>query len=61
MSDAPISSALTLEKFREIVRTASKNSVQPLKVMNEAEAKRMTNDDPFGRVWCVGDEYYGLE
>lgn len=52
---------VTLEQLRKISRTLRRNAVPPMRVMNAAEAKRMTSDDPAGHVWHVGDEYYRLE
>ena len=59
--DINVKGAVTLDELRKIGRTLCRNAVPPMKVMNAAEAKRMTADDLAGHVWHVGEEYYRFE
>lgn len=51
---------VTLEQLRKLSAELSRDAIMPLKVMDEAQAKRMTADDPLGHVWTVGEEYYHI-
>lgn len=59
--DVNVRGAVTLEQLRKISQTLSKNAVKPFRVKNSAVAKAMTDNDPTGHVWQVGEEYYRLE
>lgn len=59
--DLTVSGAMKIKYMRKIILELRKNSVSPSKVMSAAEAKQMTDDDPSGHVWHVGEEYFRLE
>ena len=51
---------LTLADVSAAAEYLRTHAVKPLTVMSKDEAKRLTEADPFGRKWHVGEEYYLL-
>lgn len=49
---------LTLEKFREVVAKMRENAIKPRTIKTKKEARQLTKQDPVGRKWKVGEEYY---
>ena len=56
---------LTIDSLRRLMGNIRAGAIHPWIgtgiVTNEAEAQRMTEEDPTGRVWKVGDEYYRVQ
>ena len=61
MAEDGMANGIKLGELREISRTLRRNAVPPMKVGDAAEARRMSEEDPSGHVWSVGEEYYRLE
>lgn len=59
MTDA-MTRKLTLNDVAAAAEYMRTHAVKPLTVMSKSEAKRLTETDPFGRKWRVGEEYYLL-
>lgn len=51
-------SGLTLEKIRSAADLMRKNDIPACVVKTKKEALEMTRNDPGGREWKVGEEYY---
>lgn len=49
---------LTLEDLRKVSSELLANRVKPRTVQTEEEAQRLTESDPVGHVWHVGEEYF---
>ena len=49
---------MNLELIRKIAAGLEKNKVSPRTVKTQQEAREMTANDPCGRVWREGEEYF---
>lgn len=52
--------SLTLEKMRALREFAIKNEKKPFVVKTDKQAAEMTKNDPCGREWKKGDEFFVL-
>lgn len=55
-----MSAEVTLEMIRKTAALMAANNMPPRTVKTRKEARALTTNDPAGRVWKVGDEYYLL-
>lgn len=46
--------------INECIALMKKNAVKPRKVMSTKQARRLTENDPNGKIWKVGEEFYLL-
>lgn len=51
---------MTLSELRAIVQHCREHAIKTAVVETQEEADIMTAEDPLGRTWSVGDEYYTL-
>lgn len=50
--------AFGLDQLRNAVAVMRKNAIPPKTVRTIKEARRLTQSDPIGRKWKVGEQYY---
>lgn len=55
------STKITVQDIRDAIKTLEANKLPTRRIQNELEADYATKNDPVGRVWKVGDEYYSSE
>lgn len=52
---------ITADDILKIVEVMKKHEIKPLRVGDRLTARLMTANDPIGRVWKVGDEFYRVD